>query len=126
MFATLVGIGLILQVLTLVTVAVFLFQLLRSQGRLLVRLDALERGSAGLVNIETPAAGPKGVDVGTVLESAELTPFRGKKVLLFYWSPDCGFCEMAGEKLVPLQDALKKNNTELLLAAYEAQKRIAG
>ncbi len=43
---TLVGIGLILQALTLVTAAVFLYQLLRSQGRLLVRLDALERGSA--------------------------------------------------------------------------------
>jgi peroxiredoxin len=130
MFATLVGIGLILQALTLVTAAVFLYQLLRSQGRLLVRLDALERGSAGLVNIETSASGPKGpkgVDVGTVVESTELTPFRGKKVLLFYWSPDCGFCEMAGEKLVPLQDALRKNNTELLLAAYgsaEANRRL--
>ena len=45
MFSTLVGIGLILQALTLVTVTVFLYQLLRSQGRLLMRLDALERGS---------------------------------------------------------------------------------
>jgi peroxiredoxin len=129
MSETLVVVSLILQALTLAILTFCLFHLFRSQGRLLLRLDSLER---------TPESRIKGLEVGTPIEdfqlqhsnggSVSLSNFRGKKVLLLYWSPDCGFCEMAAEELESMQESFTRNNIQPVLIAYgdaEANRKMA-
>ena len=131
---TLVVFFFLLQGLTLAVFAFFYFHLFRSYGRLLLRLDSLEQlapGPGDLVNIETASsefAGPRGLAVGTTIprfqlpdlqgRMVSLSDFRGKRVLLLYWGPGCGFCEMTAEELAPMQQELKKNDIQPVLVAY--------
>src|SRR5438034_421776 len=127
--------GLILQVLTLVTLSFFLFQLSSQQGRILLRLDSLEgkRPDDG-----RGASGPKGLAAGTAIEDFELpdltgktrslSEFRGRRLLVIYWSPDCGFCDMSAPELVQMHSALEENHTQLVLVSYgdaEANQKLA-
>src|SRR5213593_3403958 len=135
MYEHVVLVGLILQVLTLVTLSFFLFQLSTQQGRILMRLDSLEgkRPDDG-----RGASGPKGLAAGTAIEDFELpdltgkigslSGFRGRRLLLIYWSPDCGFCDMSAPELVGMQSALEANHTQLVLVSYgnaEANQKLA-
>ena len=131
---TLVVFSFLLQGLTLAVFAFFYFHLFRSYGRLLLRVDSLEHrdpGAENLVNIETASAGfagPRGLAVGTTVprfqlpdlqgRMVSLSDFRGKRVLLLYWSPGCGFCEMTAEELAPMQLELEKNDIQPILVAY--------
>src|SRR5438093_2567687 len=127
MYENVVLAGLILQVLTLVTLSFFLFQLSTQQGRILLRLDSLE-GKRAQPDDGTAASGPKGLAVGTAIADIELpdltgrtrslSEFRGRRLLLIYWSPDCGFCDMSAPDLVEMQSALEANHTELVLVSY--------
>jgi len=127
MFESVVLAGLILQVLTLVTLGFFLFQLSTQQGRILLRLDSLE-GKRAQPDDGTAASGPKGLAVGTAIADFELpdltgktrslSEFRGRRLLLIYWSPDCGFCDMSAPELVRMQSTLEENHTELVLVSY--------
>src|SRR5262249_34096084 len=80
---------------------------------------------------EVQAAGGSGLvelPIGTAVDDFQLTDlvdkkvsisdFRGRRVLLVYWSPDCGFCDMLAADLAELQPRLKANNTELGLVSY--------
>jgi peroxiredoxin len=86
------------------------YQLVQQNGRLLLRLEALEKQLAGL----TPAparpaapAAPQGLPIGSAApefalpdlagERRALSDFRGKKALLIFFNPGCGFCQ----KMVP-------------------------
>src|SRR5438094_2226251 len=135
MYENVVLAGLILQVLTLVTLSFFLFQLSTQQGRILLRLDSLEgkRPDDG-----TGASVPEGLAVGAAIEDFELpdltgktrslSEFRGRRLLLIYWSPDCGFCDMSAPELVQMQSALEENHTQLVLVSYgnaEANRKLA-
>ncbi len=116
---TLVVFSFLLQGLALAVCAFFCLYLFRSYGRLLLRLDSLERlalDRGNLVNIETAPSrfdGPQGLAVGTRIpgfqlpdlygRTVSLSDFRGKRVLLLYWSPGCGFCEMTAEELAPMR-----------------------
>ncbi|PYS00779.1 MAG: hypothetical protein DMG16_14700 [Acidobacteria bacterium] len=134
MFETIVVGGLILQLLTFVTLCFFLVQLLRQQGRILLRLDGLEEGRAA------PAAGPgpKGLAVGTAVEDCRLpdlngqtislSDYRGRRVLLIYWSAECGFCDLTAAELAPIQSRLQNNNTEVVMVSYgsaESNRKLA-
>jgi peroxiredoxin len=126
--------SLLLQALTLAVFAFLYFYLFRSYGRLLLRLESLEYrdpGPGNLVNIETASsefAGPRGLAIGTRIpgfqlpdlqgRTVSLSDFRGKRVLLLYWSPGCGFCEMTAEELAPMQQELKKSDIQPVLVAY--------
>jgi peroxiredoxin len=109
---------LVFQVLTVITTCVLLLQLMRQQGGILIRLDELERA----------ASQPVGFGVGSLIPDIELpdadagktqlSSFRGRRVLLVYWNPECEFCDMAASDLAALQPALKQNDTELILLAY--------
>jgi len=111
---------LILHTVTLLTVFWFLFLLLRQQGRILLRLDAIQGAAAA------PPA-PTGLSAGTAIKNftlpdldgknVTLEEFRGHRALLTFWSPDCGFCDMAAEELATLQTDLQKANTELILVS---------
>src|SRR3989449_10273396 len=137
MYESVVLAGLILQVLTLVTLGFFLLQLSTQQGRILLRLDSLEGKRAG-PDDGTMGTGPKGLEAGTAVADFELpdltgktrslSEFRGRRLLLIYWSPDCGFCDMSAPELVEMQSALEENQIQLALVSYgnaEANRKLA-
>ena len=78
-----------------------LFEVIKQQGRLLLRLDAIE-SRMGLRVSGRRAIGPAGSALGTDFPSFKLPDeagnevaledLRGKKVLLVNWSPQCGYC----------------------------------
>ena len=106
----------IVQALFTFALLFVLFQLLRQQGRILLRLDGLEKVAAGPVlglrtrplsesrivrdgpKAGTPAPGFSLPDIhgGTV----SLNQFRGRKVLLVFSDPQCGPCDVLAPKLV--------------------------
>src|SRR5207248_8098569 len=75
------------------------WQLLRQNGRLLLRLDELEKR---LNEAEFGADEPEGLPLGTEAPTFELADlagerkslaqFRGQPLLLIFFNPACGFC----------------------------------
>ena len=113
------------------TLGLVLFQVLKQQGRILRRLDELELKAAGV-------SAPAELEIGTLVQdfqapdlsgrNVSLSDFRDRRVLLIYWNPQCGFCDMLAAELAPLQTALKKNNTEMVLVTYgdvESNRKLA-
>jgi peroxiredoxin len=138
MHESIVVTGLILQAVTLLTLTFFLFQLLRQQGRILLRLDTLEHPSRAQDNHSNGASGPQELSIGTPIADFELpdltgqrislSHFRGRRVLLIYWSAECGFCDITAAELSGMQGALHENHIQLLLISYgdaEANRRLA-
>jgi peroxiredoxin len=92
----------------------FCYQLVRQNGRILLRLEALEQ------RLEAPDAeppsltpsAPSGLAVGSIAPEFELpdlagtrhclSEFRGRSVLLIFFNPDCGFCVRMGSDLAAL------------------------
>ena len=122
--------------LTLMALSSVVYQLVRQQGRFLLRLDELEARTAGAE--PSPDGRPRGLPVATPvppfrlpdLRGAEvgLEDFRGKRVLLVHWDPQCSFCRRILPDLAKLQGKLKKQKTELLLVSYrdvESNKALA-
>src|ERR671925_409596 len=76
------------------------YQLLRQQGRLLVRLERMESPAAGGPAPQPPPRPSR--PIGSEVEPFELPDlagdlvaledFRGRRILLVHWSPGCGFC----------------------------------
>jgi peroxiredoxin len=107
-----------LEALTLISIWIMLYQLMKQQGRILLRLDKLaeQNGETG------PSAG---LPVGTAFPSFSfpdlagqtiaLEDFLGKRVLLVNWSPQCGFCGLIAPDLSKLQPDFLKENVQLLL-----------
>ena len=115
----------VLLALGLLTAFGLLQQLLQQQGRLMLRIEALETApAAGAAVVAEP---PAGLDVGTPVPPFRLPDavgrlagpedFPGKRLLLVHWSPQCGFCELIAPDLATLQPELQKRNTELLFLA---------
>lgn len=125
--------------------ALAIYQLIKQQGRLLMRLDqverhlkldareAIERGTVAL-----DARGPAGLAIGTTLPGFRLRDlgerqigledFRGRGVLLVNWSARCGFCERMAPDLAQLEPALEQAGVQLLLVAHgpaEAERELA-
>jgi peroxiredoxin len=103
-----------------------LYQVLRQQGRILLRIEELEarfaaesseedRGPRGLP-VATPAPSFQIPDVGGSI--VRLEDYRGKRVLLVHWDPQCGFCQRIAPDLATLQPGLHKQRTELVLLSY--------
>src|SRR6266436_5753625 len=93
----------------------FFYQLVRQNGRILLRLEALEQRLEAQ-DAEPPpsptAAAPSGLPVGSLapefgsLDLAGtrhcLSEFRGRSVLLIFFNPDCGFCIRMASDLAAL------------------------
>lgn len=104
--------------------ALVLFQIVQQQGRLLLRLEALEANGPA-----APAqpARPDGLAVGAPFPSFELPSlagetvsfddFRGRRVAVVHWSPGCGFCTQIASELADLQGHLRERGTELVLVS---------
>lgn len=125
--------------LILVSLWLVLYQLVKQQGRMLLRIDDLEghlRGGAhaGARGVQI---GPSGMKVGEPFDAFELPDlegrsvaledFRGRRVLVVNWSPQCGFCDLIAPDLSKLQAALGEQNVRLLFVSYgdaEANRKL--
>jgi len=116
--------------LILISIWVGFYQLVKQQGRILLRLDELERGattgdhhSAGLHE----HAVSEGLPSGSVFPGFELpdlsgktrmlSDLRGKGLLLIHWNFDCGFCEAIADDLARLENDLERRNARIVLLA---------
>lgn len=110
--------------------AVIVVQLFRQQGRLLLRLDRVERLIGG--------SQPDGLAVGTALPDFELPDLdgrqvalkdlRGQRVLLIHWSARCGFCALMAPELAAMQDDLGRAGVRVLLVTSgeaEEERKLA-
>jgi len=110
-----------------------LFQIMRQQGRLLLRLESLERLGLGadVAGSVEPNGSPRqerGLSLATVAPPFRLSDldgrlvaledFRGQRVLLVHWDTACGFCDQIAPELARLQGDLRKHKTELVLISY--------
>ncbi len=115
--------------LILISIWVGFHQLVKQQGRILLRLDALERATASARNSvgQPEHAAVEGLPVGTVFPGFELTDlsgknrslsdFRGQRLLLVYWNFDCGFCEAIADDIAHLESDLRRQNAQVVLLA---------
>jgi peroxiredoxin len=86
------------------------FHLVRQNGRLLVRLESIEKRLAPRADTKRPE--PGGLSVGTLAPNFELpdlagvvhrlSEFRGRNVLLIFFNPMCGFCTKMAADLAGL------------------------
>jgi peroxiredoxin len=122
--------------LILLSLWAVLYQVVKQQGRMLLRLDEVERrsahGSRGTVTtgltLDGAPARPRGLPVGTPFapfhlpdltgQMVTLDDFGGQQQLLVYWSPQCGFCDLIAPDLAVLQADLSKRNVQLVLVSY--------
>ena len=97
------GVFLFLAVTGLAGAYWFLLQLLRQHGKVLSRLDAIEKHLyTQVVSDGSPGSGAGGLPAGTILPDFELpalygglaalSQWRGRKILLIFFNPSCGFC----------------------------------
>ena len=129
----------LLLLLILISVWAGFYQLVKQQGRMLLRLDALEH-SAHIAEHDPVApvesAEVEGLPLGTLFPAFEfpdlsgkthtLEEFRGKHLLVVNWSFDCGFCEAIAGELARLEARLNKQNVLIvLLAAGDASSNRA-
>jgi peroxiredoxin len=93
------------------------YQLVVQNGRLLLRIEALEKRLAELTGTSTPTEpASRGLPVGSVVldfalptlggPTMTLSQWRGRRVLLIFFDPFCGYClgmlpELAGLELDP-------------------------
>jgi peroxiredoxin len=99
------------------------YRLLRQHGRILRRLESLERRNSGATAGQRAAAIP----VGALFPPFRLPDFTGRttaladlagrRALVINWSPSCGFCERIAPELASLQPRLEGRKVELVLLA---------
>jgi len=114
-----------------------LYQIIKQQGRVLLRLDAIE----SQLEMLAPAAQPEvvhGLPVGEPFPAftlpnldgnpVTLDDFSGRRVLIVNWSPQCGFCIKIAAELAKLKQAFRSKNVDLILASSgdaEANRKLA-
>jgi peroxiredoxin len=113
--------------LAVLTLGWLLLQVLRQQGRLLLRIEALE-GRSGAADLPGAAETRGGLPLATPFppfrlaslegDEVSLEDFRGKRVFLVHWSPECGFCRQIGADLGRLSGDLSRRKTELVFVSY--------
>ena len=103
------------------------FQLVRQNGRILLRLEALEERLAQLGTAPKAApTPPPGLPIGSIAPAFDLPDlngqrisleqFRGQRLLLIFFNPDCGFCrQMAPDLAVLPADAHDGRPTPLVV-----------
>jgi len=118
-------------VLLLILIAIWVgfYQLLKQQGRILLRLDAIARGAPTTDDNSTERRQAlfEGLPSGTVFPNFELpdlsgktralADFRGKRLLIILWNFDCGFCEEIANDLATLETDIAAQNAQIVLLA---------
>ena len=113
----------VLLLLILISVWIGFYQLVKQQGRMLLRLDELERNARAAGAAAEEAAEPDGLPLGTDFpafrfpdlagKEVALEDLRGQRVLLVHWNFDCGFCESIAPELARLETGFEKQNVRL-------------
>ncbi len=124
-------ITIMLLVLILISLCVGFYELVKQQGRILLRLDQLEQaakaagnGPEDLSEETEPGGLPLGADFPAFRlpdlagETVALEDFRGQRVLLVHWNFKCGFCESIAPELSRLEASFQKRNVQLVLLSY--------
>lgn len=95
------------------------WQLLRQNGRILLRLEELEKRLDDLEFGEPQAGGlPLGSSApdfdlpGLVAERKTLADFRGQSLLLIFFNPGCGFCREMVPRLAALETSGKSEGDQ--------------
>jgi AhpC/TSA family len=98
--------GLTLPWLIVTMTCWIVYQLVRQDGRILMRLERLE------AQLSPPSAPSRGLAIGSIAPAFELPDldgrqvkleqFRGKRVLLIFVNPACGFCQQMAPALAAL------------------------
>ena len=101
-----------------------LYQIMGQQGRMLLRIDELERVLSEALG-GSQADAPVGPPVGSAIEAfgasdldgrpVSLSDFAGRQALLVNWSATCGYCDMIADDLAALRPELEKAETALVL-----------
>lgn len=116
----------------LITFGTLFYQLLKQQGRILLRLDELEQSATpgAAAQAEHAELQPTGLSVGAQFPAFRfpdltgrevgLKDFEGRRVLIVHWSVECGFCATIGKELALLEDALAKQKVQLVLFSQDA------
>jgi peroxiredoxin len=113
-----------------------LVQVMRQQGRLLLRIETLEAGGGppddlgggdprGGLPLATPF--PPFRLANLEGEEVSLEDFLGNRVLLVHWSPECGFCRQIAGDLARISGDLSRRKTKLVFVSYgspEANKAL--
>jgi len=120
-----------LILLILASLWIGLYQIVKQQGRILLRLDQIEgKPQPVLTKLEEPSqeAEPVGLPPETDFpafsfpdlsgRAVGLAEFRGKRVLLVHWNFECGFCDSIAPELAALETSFEKANVALVLLAY--------
>ena len=118
-----------LLLLILLSIWIGFYQLIKQQGRMLLRLDKIEQARA-TDSAAHPSENEAGPDeyVGTDFppftfpdlsgKAVRLEDFRGKQILLVNWNFECGFCDSIAPELARLEASLEKQNVQLILLGY--------
>ena len=112
-----------LQALILLSLWGILYQVVKQQGRILLSLDSLEQ------RLGPAEPQPQGLAVGTLIapfslpdvdgQMVALEDFRGRRVLLIFWGPKCGFCALLATDLARLQGDLRVAGVQLVLVSLD-------
>lgn len=135
-----------LLLMSQVALWIVLAQVVKQQGRFLLKLDSLGRSDAGVarghdadgVTSATEQSRPAGLSVGSPIAPFSLPDLKGRSIglddlaghpaLLIHWSAECGFCDLIAPELARLQPALEARNMRLVLISSgeaEANRRYA-
>jgi thiol-disulfide isomerase/thioredoxin len=116
----------VIQGLLLIGLWGLLYLVVKQQGRLLLRLDRIERVLSGQGS--EPAEAP-GLAVGSTIPEFELADLEGRMVssrddqnrrmLLVHWGPGCGFCEQIAPDLARLERELAARGVRLVLVSRD-------
>ena len=116
------------------------FQLLRQNGRVLLHLESLEQRLAQLQAVPAPSPQPaaapslpQGLPLGSPApafalpnlagQRQSLADFRGKKLLLLFFNPRCGFCtQMAAELAALRTDGKDGKPVPLVVSTGDAEE----
>jgi peroxiredoxin len=120
---TLTSLGLVVAWLPIMLGGWLAWQLVRQNGRMLLRLDELEKRQSELKFGEGEA--PTGLPVGSEAPGFELpdlsgdlksfAQFSGRQTLMIFFNPECGFCRELAPKLTalcPHTDGLSNHNRQ--------------
>jgi peroxiredoxin len=124
-------ISLVLLLLILISLWIGFYQIVKQQGRILLRFDQFEQ-KAQAAGVGLEKAGEETEPPGLPLQSdfpafefpdlagrtVALEAFRGKRVLLVHWNFECGFCDSIAAELGRLETSFEKQNVQLVLLTY--------
>jgi peroxiredoxin len=128
MFNLALSIAILVQFAILLGLGLLIYELIKQQGRLLLRFDELG-GRLERAGFGAASGMPAGLKVGAAIDPFRLPDLegrqvssedlRGDRVLLVHWSPGCGFCELIAPDLAQLQEDMEASRIRLVLSSRE-------